>query len=426
MTFRKGLLRTIALAMTLQFTFLTPFYAQLSLDDCQKKARENYPVIRRYDLIEQSKQYNLSNAAKGYLPQLQVNAKATYQSEVVTIPIEIPGMAIPKLPKDQYQAVVDVSQVIWDGGMINSQKQVIQANSEVENRQLEVELYALEDRINQMFFGILLFDARLEQNRIFREELERNYKTVSEYMKNGVANQADLDAVRVEQLNAEQSKTQLQSTRTAYLEMLSYMIGEPVENQTVFMKPKTENTVFSSSLNRPELLLFDAQKDLFDSQKAVIKSSYMPKLGLFVQGGVGRPGLNMLSSTWDPFYIGGVRLNWNFSSLYTKENDLRKIEINKNAVETQRELFMYNIRLTESRQNADIKRIRDLMKQDDEIIVLRENIRKSAEAKLANGTGTVTELMREIMQEDMARQTKAAHEIDLLIAIYNLKNTRNN
>ena len=400
-------------------------HAQLTLDDCQKKARENYPVIKRYGLIEQSKQYNLSNAEKGYLPQLQVNAKATYQSEVVSLPLQIPGVTVPTLPKDQYQAVVDLSQVVWDGGMIRSQKQVIQANSEIESRQLEVEMYTLEDRVNQMYFGILLFDARLEQNRIFREELERNYQTVADYIKNGIATSTDLDAVRVEQLNAEQSLTQLQSTRTAYLEMLSIMIGESIDSGTVFMKPG-EFSAFSTEINRPELLLFDAQNDLFDSQKAVIKSSYMPKFGLFLQGGFGRPGLNMLSNTWDPFYIGGVRLNWNLSSLYTKNNDLRKIEINKNTVETQRDLFMYNIRLAENRQNADITRIRDLMKQDGEIIALRENIRRAAEAKVANGTGTVTDLLREMTQEDLARQTRATHEIDLLIAIYNLKNTRNN
>ena len=400
--------------------------AQLTLDDCRMKARENYPVIKRYGLIEHSKQFNLSNAAKGYLPQVQVNARATYQSDVVSLPLELPGITVPILPKDQYQAVVDVSQVIWDCGMINSQKQVIQANSEVESRQLEVEMYAIEDRVNQMYFGIILFDNRLEQNRIFREELERNHKTVSEYLKNGIANQADLDAVRVEQLNAEQTQIQLQSTRTAYLEMLSIMIGENIDSRSVFTKPVADFGVLSPTINRPELLLFDAQKELFDSQKAVIKSSYMPRFGLFVQGGIGRPGLNMLSGTWDPFYIGGVRLSWNFSSLYTKNNDLQKIEVNKNTVDTQRELFMYNIRLTENRQNTDIKRIHDLLKQDDEIISLRENIRKAAEAKVANGTGTVTDLMREMTQEDLARQTKAAHEIDLLTAIYNLKNTRNN
>ena len=400
--------------------------AQLTLDDCQKKARENYPIIRRYDLIEKSKQFNLSNAAKAYLPQLQVNAKATYQSDVVTIPIHVPGITIPAIPKDQYQAVVDLNQTLWDGGTIQSQKQVIKANSEVESRQLEVDMYALEERVNQMYFGILLFDNRLEQNRIFRDDLERNRKNVAEYMKNGVANQADLDAVRVEQLNAVQTQTQLQATRAAYIKMLSIMIGDSIAPNTVFAKPQADLPIVPSANNRPELHLFDAQNAMFDSQKAMIKSSYMPKLGLFIEGGYGRPGLNMLSNKWEPFYIGGVRLSWNFSSLYNKNNDLQKIEINKNTIETQRELFLYNIRLAENQQNADIQRIRDLMKQDDEIIALRGNIRKAAEAKVANGTETVTDLMREMTMEDLARQTKAAHEIDLLTAIYNFKNTRNN
>ena len=401
-------------------------YAQLTLDDCQKKAQENYPVIKRYGLIEQSKQYNLSNAAKGYLPQVQVNAKATYQSEVITLPITIPGITVPKLPKDQYQAVVDVNQVVWDGGAIHSQKQVIQANSEMETQQYNVDMYALKDRVNQLYFGILLFDNRLEQNKIFMDDLDRSYRTIADYIKNGIATQADLDAVRVEQLNAGQTKTQLQSTRTAYLEMLSIMIGETIAPNTVFTKPATDFDALSSTVNRPELQLFDAQKELFDSQKGVIKSSYMPKLGVFIEGGVGRPGLNMLSGTWDPFYIVGARLSWNFSSLYTKGNDMKKIEVNKNTVDTQRELFMYNIRLAENTQNADIQRIRDLMKEDNEIITLRGNIRKAAEAKVANGTGTVTDMLREMTQEDLARQTKVAHEIDLLTAIYNLKNTRNN
>jgi hypothetical protein len=145
-----------------------------------------------------------------------------------------------------------------------------------------------------------------------------------------------------------------------------------------------------------------------------------------LQGGYGRPGVNMLSDKFDPFYIGGVRLSWNFGALYTQKNDLQKIEINKNTVDTQKELFLYNIGLVVSRENQEIERLRNLMQDDDEIISLRENIRKATEAKMANGTATVTDLMRELTHENLARQTKATHEIDLLVAIYNLKNTTNN
>jgi outer membrane protein TolC len=418
-------MKRLTLLLILTICLIVDTFSQLTIEQCQEKARSNYPLIKKYNLIEQTKNYDLSNAQKSYLPQLQVSAKATYQSSVVEIPIKIPGLDIPALHKDQYMAVAEANQLLWDGGVTQSQKRMIQANSEVEAKQLEVELYAIAEQVNQLFFGILLFDAQLEQNQIYTDELERSRKKVADYLVNGVANAADLDAVKVEQLNVKQTRIQLLATRAAYMDMLAIMIGEALDHSVVFVKPALP-VIGQGRNNRPELQLFDAQTDMFDSQKSLIQSGYMPKLGLFLQGGIGRPALNMLSNVAEPFYIGGIRLNWNFGSLYTQKNDLRKIEANKNRINTQRDLFLYNIRLTESRENKDIQRIRDLMKDDEEIIALRENIRKAAEAKVTNGTMTVTDLLQEISREDMARQTKAVHEIDLLIAIYKLKNTKGN
>ena len=408
--------------------------AQLTIDKCQQMARENYPLIKKYQLIEQTAAYNLSNAAKAWLPQFQLNARATYQSDVTRIPLDLSqlsaiGMQIPEMPiptKDQYQATVEVGQVLWDGGAIRAQQKLTKAGSEVERKQLEVELYTFEERVNQLFFGILLLNEQLVQNQLLTDELGRNFTMIKNYMENGVANQSDLDVVKVEQLNAKQMRTQLQSARKAFAEMLGIMIGKTIDENAGFIKPNPENPILHPLINRPELQLFEAQNRLFDSQKSLIQSAYMPKLGLFLQGGYGRPGMNMLSDKFDPFYIGGVRLSWNFGALYTQKNDFRKIETNKNVINTQKELFLYNIHLAVSRENQEIERLRNLMRDDDEIITLRENIRKATDAKVANGTATVTDLMRDLTHENLARQTKAAHEIDWLIAIYNLKNTTNN
>ena len=404
--------------------------AQLRIDDCQLKARENFPLIRKYRLIEQAKEYSLLNASKAYLPQFQMNARATYQSEVTSIPITLPpGMEIPILKKDQYQLTLEASQLLWDGGAVRSQEKMTEAGSEVETRQVAVDVYALEDKVNQLFFGILSFDAQLEQNRILQDELQRNYTTIASYMANGIANQADLDAVKVEQLNARQIRTKIQSARKAFVEMLAIMTGEKLSEDVQLEKPNVDDayrkTFLSTGINRPELQLFEAQNQWFDSQKALIKSSLMPKIALFLQGGIGRPGLNMLSNEFRPFYIGGVRLSWNFGALYTQKNDLQKIEINKNRTNVQRDLFLYQLNLTTTRENRNIQGLRELMKDDDEIIALRENIRKSAEAKVANGTLTVTDLVQEISRENLARQARATREIDLLIALYNMKYAMN-
>jgi outer membrane protein TolC len=400
-------------------------HAQWTINDCQTKAKVNYPLIRQYDLIERSKEYSLSNVSKGYLPQFQLNAKASYQSDVTTIPIALPGVNIPQLAKDQYQAYLEANQVLWDGGVVRSQKKITEAGSEVEKQQLQVDLHAIEARVDQLFFGVLLFDSQLEQNRILQDDLERNHALVSGYIQHGIANQADLDAVRVEQLNAKQIQAQIQSARQAYLDMLSYMIGEKVDTKTTLIKPEAGNDWISPEIHRPELQLFESQNHLFESQKDLLKAAYMPKLNLFLQGGIGRPGLNMLSRDWDAYYIGGIRLGWNFGALYTRKNDLRKIALNQSSLDVRRETFLYNLNLETTRENQDIQRLKEQMKYDDDIIALRENIRKSTEAKLANGTVTVTDLMREVNLENHAKQTKASHEIELLITIYNLKRVKN-
>jgi len=217
--------------------------AQLTIDNCQQMARENYPLIKKYQLIEQTAAYNLSNAAKAWLPQFQLNVRATYQSDVTRIPLDLSqlsaiGMQIPEMPiptKDQYQATVEVGQVLWDGGAIRAQQRLTKAGSEVERKQLEVELYTLEERVNQLFFGILLLNEQLTQNQLLTDELGRNFTMIKNYMENGVANQSDLDVVKVEQLNAKQMRTQLQSARKAFAEMLGIMIGKTIDENAGFI-----------------------------------------------------------------------------------------------------------------------------------------------------------------------------------------------
>ena len=400
-------------------------YGQLSLESCQKKAIENYPQIKQYGLIEQTREYNLSNANKGYLPQLSFSAQATYQSDVTEIPIQLPNLNIKELNKDQYKIAVELNQVIWDGGAIRSQKNNLQASSDVENKKLDVEMYELNDRVNQLYFGILLIDEQLKQNILLQQELERNYRQIESYMINGIANQSDLDAVKVEQINARQRNTELQTGQDAYLRMLGAMIGVNISDSKTLEKP-TATLLSSNEIKRPELQLFKAQHTLLESQKKILSASNMPKLGLFIQGAYGNPGLDMLKNEFTPYYIAGVRLSWNFGTLYTKKNEKKIIDTNIRNNQIGQETFLFNTRLQMLQENSEIKKIKELMKEDDQIISLRDNIKKAAEIKVKNGTLSVTELLREINAADQARQSKYLHEIQYLMAIYNLKNTTNN
>lgn len=416
----------IIITYSLFFSAIAFAQNTLTIEQCQRMAKENYPLIKRYGLIERSKEYNLSNAGKGYLPQFSLSAKASYQSEVTKIPIDIKGIDIKGLSKDQYSAAIDVTQTIWDGGVISSKKDITKASSYAEQKQLDVDIYKIVNQVNQMYFGILLLDAKLKQNILLQEELQRNFDLILSYITNGIANQSDLDAIKVEQLKTVQNKARIVSNKKAYLDMLGILIGQKLDENIILPKPNADNLHVSSQVKRPELELFDAQLVNLETQKKAIKAGYMPKLGLFLTGGYGKPALNMLNNDFSAYYIGGIRLSWNFGSLYTQKNDRKRIETNQDNIATSRETFLFNTSLETSQEHNEINKNKDLLKYDDDIVTLCNNVKRATEVKVANGTSTVVDLMRDVNAEDLAKQDRIQHEIELLQAIYNLKYTTNN
>jgi outer membrane protein TolC len=428
--------RKVIFIVGLTICAMQPIVAQLTLEGCQVKAKANYPLIRQYDLIRQTEEYSLSNANKGYLPQLSFSAQATYQSDVTEIPASLGQMfsqltgqniTIASMSKDQYKMVAELSQTIWDGGMISSQKEQIKANTELEKQKLEVDLYTINERVNQIYFGILALNEQRVQIDLLQKELQTNYEKVKAYMQNGVANQADLDMIRVEQLKVKQKNAELISLQKSYREMLAVMIAD-----TTALTAALEKPVFDTDMNRefgikrPELKLFDAQTNLFASQEKIIRAGNLPKLGVFGQGGYGNPGLNIFNPGFTPYYILGAKLTWNFSGLYSQGNHLQKIALNKQTVASQKETFLFNTNLKVVNAQNEIAKIKEQIKSDDEIIALRKNIKKAAEVKVENGTLTVTDLIREINAESTAIQEKALRQIQLSMAVYNLKNITNN
>ena len=400
------------------------FSVKLSVEELQLKAERNYPAAKQYGLIEQSRDFTLANASKGYLPQLGLNARATYQSEVTQLPAAMPG--VNPLNKDQYQAVVEVNQIIWDGGAIEAQRRIAKASSEAELKRAETELYTVRERVNQLFFGILLIEEQIRQTDILILELENNYKRVSAYLENGVATKSDLDAVRVEVLKAGQRREELKMTGITYREMLAALTNEDMVKSGYLIKPSADVSAFINGNRRPELALFDAQSNLAESQKRSLKAATMPRFNLFVQGGYGNPGLNMLKNEFSTYYIGGVRLSWNFGSFYTNGNSMRLLDVKRESINTQRETFLFNSLLAERQQLNEISKFTKQMESDTEIIRLREEIKRAAEKRVEEGIISVSDLIREINAENLARQERATHEIMHLMAIYSIKYLKNN
>ncbi|MCK9627590.1 MAG: TolC family protein [Bacteroidales bacterium] len=414
----------ILIVLSVLLALGSDLYAQYTISICQQKVEANYPLVKKYDLVEQSRSFNLKNANMAYLPQVTLQAKASYQSEVTEIPISLPGVNIEPFNKDQYNAVMQVDQVIWDGGATASRKNMIKKESDLEKSRLDVDMYAVRERVNQVYFGVVLIDKQIEQTELLLKDLERNVNKINAYISGGLANQSDLDVINVEVLNAKQKETELKAGRRAYVSMLSAMMGINPDYSSTFEIP--QDTATSFEIRRPELIMLQIQGDFLDTQRGIVKSQLKPKVGAYIQAGYGRPGLNMLNNTFSPFYIAGVKAVWNLGGFYTKKRDLGLIDLNKKSVENSRETFLYNTNLQVVMQSEEIKKIKELLNRDDEVIALREKIQKSAEIKLGEGTMSVSDMVHEMNQLDAARVIKAKHEVELMMAIYNFKNTTNN
>ncbi|MBQ3959210.1 MAG: TolC family protein [Muribaculaceae bacterium] len=402
-----------------------------TLEECQRAAEKNYPLISQYSLIEKTTELTVANLQKGWLPQLSATAQATYQSDVVSWPDEMKnmmgsmGLDMKGLKKDQYRVGLDISQMVYDGGAISSQKAIAREQGNIQLAQNEVSLYQVRKRVNEMYFALLLLDEQIVLNRDLQEQLAGNERKLESMMKRGVAAECDWQNVKAERLKVMQQGTSLASQKRMLQSMLSTFCGIEVEQA---VKPAMIETGVAN--NRPEMRLFDSQLRLADAQEKALNSALMPKLGVFAQGYYGYPGYNMFedmkSHSWSLNGMVGVRLTWNIGALYTRKNDKEKIALQRRLIESNREVFLFNNKLEQLQQNEEMNRYRKLMADDEEIIALRKSVRKSAESKLAHGIIDVNDLVREINQENAARVQHSVHEIEMLKQIYDNKFTTNN
>lgn len=409
--------------MALTAAQLTAQQRPLTIREAYQLARKNYPMIRQQGLIEKTREYSVSNAAKGYLPQLTVQGQATYQSAVTEfkLPVSIPGVEFPNISKDQYKVYGEVNQTIYDGGNVRTQVRSHEANAQVESQKLEVELYKLNERVNQLFFGVLMLDEQLKQNELLKKDINLGIRKVQALIDNGTAFKSNANTLKAELLKADQRAIDLNASRKAYLEMLGMLTAQSLGDSAVLEKPV--NLAAGSDINRPELKLYEAQNRSLDVQSQLLDVRNRPKLNFFFQGGYGRPALNILNNGFDPYYITGLRLNWSLSGLYTMKHDRELIRNNRDAIQLQKETFLFNTQLAAKQQNAELDRFGKLLTTDDEIINLRESIKTTAAAQLENGVINTNDFLREVNAEDQARLNKILHGIQRLMSQYSLDNT---
>jgi len=330
--------------------------------------------------------------------------------------------------------MVELSQMLWDGGEIAANRRDIRAKSYIERAEYEVNMYSLRERVNGLFFGVLLIREQISQVNIVLETYLNNQEKIKSCLENGVANQTDLDMIEVELISNRQQKVKLETLMDAYLKMLSLMLGVQIQDSDELVKPVPDAlndsekmfALLNAEIMRPELKVFEARERQIGTQWDYWMASGMPKVKLFIKGAYGRPTMNILSDKFGPFAYGGITFQWNISELYYLSLGKHVISSSKTQIDNGRQTFLFNINLQSEQQAAEIQRYRKIMSDDDMVITLREKVRKATEVGVINGTKSTSDLITEVNKEQIARQEKIVHEMELIKAIYELKTIKNN
>ena len=408
--------------------------AQVTVEECVKLAQENYPLIRKYNLLNHTKEVNLSDINKSWLPQINVYGQGTVQNETPSFPeslagiISQTGMSISGLNEWQYKVGADISQNIWDGGVSKTERKIELAEDAERQAALDVQLYAIRKRVEELYFGILLIEEQTEQTRNMQTLLKSNLDKLQTMFENGTAMQSDVDMVEAQYLSTAQQLTQAESTAKSYRKVLEIFTGKSLAGQEL-VKPDTSSIPQDLMPDRPELRHFEAQLQTNEARNASITASTMPKIGLFAQAYYGYPGFDYFKSMMNrdlSFNIlAGVKVSWNIGAFYTKKNNRRKLRLYSGNIAVERDVFLFNTNIQTRSQLDHIEELKAIMKENDRIVELRTNVRKAAESQLDNGVIDATDLLIRLTDEKQARLNASYQEIRLLQSIYQLKYTLN-
>lgn len=403
----------------------------ITIEQCVEKAMENYPLVRKYDLLVSTCDIALSDINKGWLPRINTSAQATAQNVVPSFPEALSGMlsqmgqSFEGLGKFQYKIGIDMSQNIWDGGVSHAQRQVQKADMKVQQDAMAVELYKVRQRVENLFFAILLSEEQVKLNQNTVSLLRSNLDKLQSMLQNGTAMQSDVDMLEAQALVIEQDIVMAQSSANGYRKVLEIFIGASLNDCELGKPSMSMSLPESSDSNRPELNLFEGKLRLVEAGQRLSDTSIMPKIGLFAQAYYGYPGFDyfksMMNRNLSFNILAGVKVSWNIDSFYTRKNNSRRNAIEIQNIHADKDVFLFNSDMQSASVMESINGMREVMSKDKEIISLREKVRKSAESQLENGVIDATAFLTKVNDENQAVLTAAFHEIELLQEIYNLK-----
>jgi outer membrane protein TolC len=392
----------------------------VTLSDCYRQAEKTYPLARQTGMLEKSNELKIKNLNKNYLPQLNLNGSATLQSDVTELKLNLPAqfssIQFPQISKDMYKITFDVNQSIYDGNVTGYQKKIETFNLQSDQQSIQVELYKLKDRINQTYFSVFMLqqnEALLNSNK---NQLESKLKEIQSAVTNGAMLSSNADALQAELMKIDQQLIETRTNRTTAFQVLSELTSSTIPDNSKLVLPRVSigSTVFEDK--RPELQLYNIMQTKTGVMKDMVNTRWNPKLYAFGQAGYGRPGLNMLSNDFTPWWYIGAKLTWNIWNWNLNKNEKKIYDIQNDIIGTQKETFEKNLKIEASSDLAEIEKLGELLQKDEEIIALRTRITHTASSQLDNGVITSSDYIARLNEETLAKLALELHRIQLVKA----------
>lgn len=399
---------------------------QVTLDDCYAAAINNYPNYRQMDMDVQINQLNKQNIQTTYLPSLNLNGQASYQSDVTKVPISVPGMDIPTISKDWYAVNLDIEQMIYDGGLTANRKKVEDADLGINHQKLQVEFFQLKNRVNQLYFNTILLRKSLEILEVLKKNLESTIADAQVAFDNGAILSSDVDALKVEYHLALQQIIEKQEDIKALLGSLQVLTGLNLSNAEQLIIPEPEIVDYHFVNNRPEYMLLGKQQTKIEALTELTQTKRMPLLMAFGQAGLGRPGYDMLNDDFDTYYKIGARLHWNIWDWNKVKREKLVLHVQNEIITTQKQSFDQQLKAELESKISAIRKAEQLITSDQTIVELQGNVVSTANVQLRNGNITTTNYIIELNKQVKAQLNLEVHKLQLIYSKYQYNITLGN
>jgi outer membrane protein TolC len=279
-----------------------------------------------------------------------------------------------------------------------------------------VQLHQLKEQVNQVYFGILLAEKQQKVIGVLIENLHAQLQSIKSKVANGVLLASQQYALHAELIKARQDSINVHSNILSGYEVLGEIIGKEVVAGTPLKIPDVHLTYLNDELLpqlRPEFSLFESNRLALDYQKKLAGAKKLPSLSAFGNAAYGRPGFNVFENDLHPFYMIGLRLQWNFWDWNKAGTHQQILELQQQSITREQQAFKWQLQANLSEIKNQIQALREQLEWDKEIISLREKVVGQLSSRLKNGAATATEYITELNKATQARLSMLMHEIEL-------------